>query len=70
LILKMQGLTFVAAWDWWWVLSPFGLAVIWWTWADKSGYYARRQMEKMDSRKKARIERHRSDLRKPPERRS
>ena len=28
----------VAAWSWWVVLSPFALAVAWWTWADWSGY--------------------------------
>ena len=28
----------VALWEWWWVLSPFALAVVWWTWADWSGF--------------------------------
>lgn len=69
LLLKLAGVSVVAGWEWWQVLIPLGLAVVWWTWADRSGYYARRQMEKMDARKKARIDKHKQDLRKPPERR-
>ena len=27
----------VAAWSWWAVFAPFGLAMAWWYWADASG---------------------------------
>ena len=45
----------VAGWEWWLVLSPFGLAVAWWWWADWSGYTKRKEMDKEDERKAARI---------------
>ena len=38
LALKYLEIGPVALWDWWWVLSPFGLAVAWWALADWSGY--------------------------------
>lgn len=44
----------VAAWDWWIVLAPFGLAVVWWMWADSSGYTKRKAMELEDAKVKAR----------------
>ncbi len=69
LVLKFMELTWVATWEWWQVLLPFGFAIVWWTWADRSGYYARQQMDKMDGRRQSRINKHRQDLRKPPERR-
>jgi len=25
----------VASWSWWWVMSPFLLAVIWWEWLER-----------------------------------
>jgi small Trp-rich protein len=46
----------VAAWDWWVVLLPFGLAVLWWTWADWSGYTKKKAMEREDARRQARID--------------
>ena len=47
----------VADWSWWWVLSPFALAVVWWLWADTSGYTKRKAMEREDQRIKERRER-------------
>ena len=47
----------VAVWDWWLVLAPFGLAVVWWAWADASGYTKRKAMEREDARRQARIDR-------------
>lgn len=41
----------VAAWSWWVVLAPFGLAVLWWGFADSSGLTQRRAIEKMEKRK-------------------
>jgi len=52
----------VAVWEWWIVLSPFGLAIAWWAWADTSGYTKRKAMEAMDARKKDRIERNRDAM--------
>lgn len=52
----------IALWDWWIVLSPFGLAVAWWTWADATGYTKRKAMEEMDRRKQDRIERNRDAM--------
>jgi small Trp-rich protein len=52
----------VAAWSWLVVLAPFGLAVVWWAWADASGYTKRKAMEREDARRKDRIERNREAM--------
>lgn len=52
--LKLSGQTMVATLDWWWVLSPFVLAVVWWTVADSLGLTQRDQMKKMERRKEER----------------
>jgi small Trp-rich protein len=52
----------VAKWDWWYVLSPFAMAVIWWAWADWSGYTKKKAMEKEDARRRNRIENNRQAL--------
>lgn len=41
----------VATWSWWVVLAPFGLAVLWWAFADGSGLTQRRAIDKMEKRK-------------------
>lgn len=33
--LKWMGIDPVAGWSWWWVVSPFLLAVIWWEWLER-----------------------------------
>jgi len=53
-LLKLSDVPPVAAWDWWVTLSPFGLAVVWWAWADSSGYTQRKAMDRMDERKEKR----------------
>ena len=62
--LLMKYLEFgpVATWSWWVVLSPFAMAVVWWSWADKSGYTKRVEMDKMEKRKTDRIERQREAI--------
>ena len=55
LLLKYLEIGPVAAWTWYTVLAPFGLAVLWWAWADWSGYTKRKEMEKEDEKKAARI---------------
>ncbi|EWS65442.1 TIGR04438 family Trp-rich protein [Hydrogenophaga aromaticivorans] len=62
LLLKYFELGFVAELSWWWVLSPFAMAVAWWAWADSTGYTKRKEMEKMDQKKQDRIERQRQAL--------
>ena len=52
----------VAMWSWWVVLSPFGLAAVWWTWADYSGYTKRKAVERENDRKQARIDKNREQL--------
>ena len=60
LIMKSVGYGPVADWPWWGVMSPFGVAVIWWAIADKSGLTARKVMERENQRKEDRIERNRA----------
>lgn len=62
LVLKLLDLTMVAQWSWWYVLAPFGLAVVWWAWADTSGYTKRKEMEKMEKIKKDRLQQQRDAL--------
>ena len=62
LALKYLEIGPVAAWAWWVVLAPFGLAVLWWAWADWSGYTKRKAVEREDARKKARLEKQREQL--------
>ncbi len=45
----------VAAWSWWVIFTPFGLAVVWWYWADATGYTKRKAMERENQRKQDRI---------------
>ena len=62
LIMKYMEIGPVAVWDWWVVLSPFGLAVVWWTWADWSGYTKKKAVEKENARKQDRIDKSRERL--------
>lgn len=56
-LLKAAEIGPVAGWSWWYILGVYGGAAAWWAWADASGYTKRKEMEKMDRRKKERIER-------------
>jgi small Trp-rich protein len=60
--MKYFGLGPVAAWEWWWVLSPFALAVLWWSWADWSGHTKKVAIAKEDKRRQERIERNHEAL--------
>ena len=62
LVLKYLEIGPVAAWSWWWVFSPFVLAVAWWAWADSSGYTKRKAMEREDARRQARIDRNKETI--------
>ena len=59
LALKYLEVEPVGAWSWWVVMAPFGLAVAWWAWADSTGYTKKKEMDKMDQRRKERIEKQR-----------
>ena len=52
----------VANWEWWIVLSPFGLAVVWWSWADSTGYTKRKAMELEDAKRQARVDKSKEAL--------
>jgi len=64
ILLVMKYLEFgpVATWSWWLVLAPFGLAVLWWAWADWSGYTKKKAMERDDARRQTRIDKTRKTL--------
>ena len=62
MLMKYLEIGPVAQWDWWWVLSPFAGAFLWWAWADWSGYTKRKQVEKENVRKQARIDKQRDQL--------
>ena len=46
--IKLVGVTAIAAWSWWWILSPFAAAAVWWLIADATGDTQRRAMERVD----------------------
>ena len=62
LVLKYLEIGPVAALSWWVLLIPFALAVAWWAWADSTGYTKKKEMDKMDRRKKERIEKQRAAM--------
>ena len=61
-LLKYLDVAPVAQWSWWWVLTPFALTILWWAWADSTGYTKRKAMEKMDQRKKDRLDKQKQAL--------
>ena len=58
--LNLAGIGPVGAWNWeffgdlWKFCVPFVLAIVWWVYSDKSGLNKRREMERMEDKKKAR----------------
>ena len=61
-LLKYLDIAPVAQWSWWWVLTPFALTILWWAWADSTGYTKRKAMEREDQRKLDRINRQREAI--------
>ena len=57
--LKLADFGPVALWGWWWVLSPFAAAALWWAFADSSGWTKRREMDKLEDKK---LERRRKNM--------
>ncbi len=62
MVLKYLEVDPVSTWSWWVVMSPFGLAVAWWAWADSTGYTKRKAMERENRRRDARIDASREAL--------
>lgn len=62
LLMKYLEIGPVATWSWLIVLSPFALAVVWWAWADASGYTRRKAMERENKRRQDRIDKQRDAL--------
>lgn len=54
IVMKLADFGIVATWSWWLVLAPFGLALAWWAYADATGYTKRREMDKLEDRKRER----------------
>ena len=52
--LKLAEVEPVVGWSWFWVLLPLGVAVLWWEYADRSGYNKRKEIEKMEEKKRQR----------------
>jgi small Trp-rich protein len=65
---NIAGIGPSATWGWrisedlWKFCVPFFFAVIWWGWADWSGYNKRREMERMDEKKRLRREKNLESL--------
>lgn len=63
IVLHLAGIGPMANWTWaisgdlWKFCAPFGLAAVWWAWADATGYNKRREMEKMEAKRQGRRER-------------
>lgn len=62
LVMKYLEIGPVAAWNWWVVMLPFGLAVLWWVWADSSGYTKKKAMERENARRQERLDRNHAAL--------
>lgn len=60
-LLKLLDIALLEA-SWLWVLSPFGLAAVWWVWADASGFTKRKAMEKMAEKQAERRRAHLENL--------
>lgn len=52
----------VANMSWWVILGFYGATIVWWAWADGTGYTKRKAMERMEEKKQARINKHKEAL--------
>jgi small Trp-rich protein len=63
LVMNLAGIGPVGAWVWGWgergllILLPFGLAIVWWLWADMTGLTQRRAMARHEAKRQDRRER-------------
>ena len=58
----------ISGMSWWWVLGGFALTAAWFAYADASGLTRRKATEKMEARKKERLQKQRDALRTPRKR--
>ena len=70
IVLKYLEIGPFATLSWWIVLIPFALAVLWWAWADASGYTKRKEMDALSARTTKRINKQREKMGLPPQGRS
>jgi small Trp-rich protein len=61
-VLKFMDVAPVTSLAWWMVLVPFGLAVLWWEFADSTGLTKKKEMAKESRRKQEREERNREAI--------
>ena len=60
ILLNLAGIGPIGAWNWelfgdlWKLALPFAFAAIWWIWSDVSGLNKRREMDRMEKKKKDR----------------
>ena len=54
LVMKITEVGFAASWSWLAVLAPFGCAVVWWWFADTTGWTKQREINKMEDKKRQR----------------
>ena len=62
MLMKDRDIDPVVNWSWWWVLSPFGVAVVWWFWADSTGWTKKQAMKRENERRQARIDKNREAI--------
>jgi small Trp-rich protein len=62
LLMKYLDIDPVTTWAWWWVLSPFGVAFVWWMWADATGWTKKKAMQREDQRRQDRIDKNREAI--------
>ena len=58
IVLNLADVGLFGAWEWpgdaWKMLWPFGLALVWWAWADSIGLTQKREMDKLEAKKEER----------------
>jgi small Trp-rich protein len=58
IVLNLLNVGFIGAWgwpeDWWKMCWPFGLAALWWWYADSSGFNRQREIDRMEKKKQER----------------
>ena len=62
LLMKYLDIDPVVGWPWWVVLAPFGVAVVWWAWADSSGWTKKQAMKRETDRRQARIDKNKEAI--------
>ncbi len=62
LVCKLLEIDPIVTFEWWIIWTPFGLAALWWTLADASGYSRARAEKAMEKRRQERIERNKTNL--------